>query len=1088
MLVTGKGRWETPCVGDVGWRLLGEVGFTLDGSRAALSGQRVRAVAAYLVLHRGERISNQALVDALWGEHPPKTARNSVQRFVADLRRALGGESDRLTTADGQYLLCLADGDSVDAVELADAVDSARGLLERGRPVEALDLITAGLDQMVGQTLDGIGDTEYGSAARHRLDDIAVDALEVRLKAQLDLGHCAAVAAEARALTDRYPYRELLWAHLITGLYGSGRQREALQAYDEVRARLVDDLGVDPSPALQALQVRVLAQDPRLLSAATPAAGIEPVPPAGGRLQVPATRFFGRERELALLQSLLTQEEGGFVTIVGPGGSGKTRLASRIVSRVEGRFDDVATVELDGVGDPTRVTPTIAATCGLYGAPDPSTALVDHFTGRRSLLVLDNAEGLLDAVAALAVRLMGAAPQLHVLVTSREAIGISAEQRVDLTGLDLEAPLLREHAPAVALFIERARRQVRWFEPDEHVDRICRLVGGLPLAIELAARWTTTMTAAQIAERLSDDVGLLVTDAPDVPERQRTMAGVLDAAWSRLGSAQAELAAGLSIFIGGFDLTAAHDVCGASPLDLQRLVAQSMLSWLPGGRLEMHELIRQHAASRLDPTIRHDLVTAHRDHYLGRLRDGYETFVGPDPAALIASLDADFDNIVAAWNAAIEAGDEDARSAMLGACATLAEFASATGHGVEVADLFDRAVSVGSDLFVATMHGGHIRVSWYRDTPERSTELYHRAASLLPGSTPDEAACRVQLVDDYCRSRTENTGEREQTLELVARTRPDADLLQVVHGHRRHHAVLDMTVARLAISSGDFDAALGLYDRAIDVFDQIGDALRSSDCVAMLAAAHAEQYHIWEALQADLRALDLRRRRSDQRAIALTLINTGASYVLVGAWDDSERLTLQAIDMMSKFSEAGLLAYLDCQLAEIRVGQERRAEAEQLFVRGIDRLRQLDYRLGLRLKLPEWARFLVDEQRWLEAELVIDEARLVWEQVGGNHFLVLLDGLAARVAVGRGNAVQASSLADSTAKVVCAMNGTGHPSPIRTLADVIDVLERCETGGDQIAEIRSSAADMVKRVVAGITDPTYRRTYLALPEVADVMS
>lgn len=1078
--------------GGVRWRLLGDVGFTLDGARVDLPGQRVRAVAGYLVLHAGERVSNEALVDALWGEHPPKTARNSVQRFVADLRRALGPASDRLTTTDGRYRLELTPDDHVDASELSEAVKSARDLLERGRPGEALDAITGGLDRLVGEPLGGIGDTEYGAAARHRLDDIAIDGLEVRLAAQLDLGHVSDVAAEARALIDRYPYRETLWAHLMTGLYGSGRQHEALQAFQELRGRLVDDLGVDPSPELRDLEASILAHDLDLRSSGVSAPGsTETAPaPAGTRLSTPATRFFGRDDELDQLESLLTGDDGRLVTIVGPGGSGKTRLADRIVSRIEGRFAAVITVELDGIDDPTRVIPAVAAAAGLFGAADPGDALEEHVSGRDTLLVLDNAEQLIEPVSALATRLMAVAPRIRVLVTSREALGTSPEHRVDLTGLDLEAPALRRHSPAVALFTERARRQVPRFQPDEHVELICRLVGGLPLAIELAANWTSMMTTEQIAAQLTDDVGLLVTDAPDVPERQRTMAGVLDAAWARLSPAQADLAAGLSIFVGGFDLTAAHDVCGASPLDLQQLVATSMLTWLPGGRIEMHELIRQHAAVRLEPDRRSALRDAHRTHYLGRLATGHTTLLGPDPAEFVDSLDADFDNIVAAWNSAVdaaEAGDDDARAEMVAAGETLAEFSVGTGRDVEVGELFGRAAPLGPGRFTATMIDRQIRVGWHRETPGCITDLFDLAMSLLTGDTRGEAECRVQLAHGVGRLHTEITGDTACALELTERARADADALEAAVGDRRHHALLDTTVARAAMMSGDFELALDRYHDAIRVFEQVGDHMRMSDTVATLAAAHAEQYQIWEALQADRRALELRLRRRDQRAIALALMNTAASYMLVGGWEDAEPLTLQAIETTVRLSDRSFDGYLDGQLAEIRVGQDRRPEAEALFARGIGQLRELDFGLGLRLKLPEWARFLVDDQRWLEAELVIDEARHVWNQVGGDHFLNLLDGLAARVAAGSGDTEAALMLASCAAGRVIATDGAGHPFPIRTLADAIRVFGDCGADPDQLAETRTFATALAKRVLASITDPTYRKTYLTLPEVRHIM-
>jgi tetratricopeptide (TPR) repeat protein len=641
---------------------------------------------------------------------------------------------------------------------------------------------------------------------------------------------------------------------------------------------------------------------------------------------------------------------------------------------------------------------------------------------------------------------VGAAPGLHILVTSREALGVTAEHRIELTGLDLDAPALRSTAPAAALFTERARRRVATFEPDEHVDHICALVGGLPLAIELAARWTSSMTTSQIADRLANDVGLLETDAPDVPHRQRTMAGVLEATWSRLDPAQARLASCLSVFVGGFDLDAAHAVCGAAPLDLQRLVGRSLLSWLPGGRLEMHELIRQHALTFLDDHQTGTLRAAHRTHYLDRIIEGYPTFIGPDPAAFIAWLDADFDNVVMAWDAAIEADDTTALAA---ASETLSEFSVATGREIEVGELFDRAAPLGPDVFTATMYARRIRVSWHRARAADIERLFASAQALVPGSSPEEANVRIQLAYDFGRHLTENTGENERCAQLTRSARADADAL----GDPRHHAALDVTDARTAMMAGRFDEALGDYTRAIEVLTDVGDAMRASDCVAMTAAAHAEQYHVWEALQADLAALDLRLRRKDVRAMSLAEMNTGASYALVATWDEDERHTLRSLELLGNYADDTFPPCLDCQMAEIRVGQGRRAEAEALFTRGIDRLRHFHYTLGLRLKLPEWARFLIDEARWLEADVVIDEARELWEQASGGHFLTLLDGLAARVAAGEGDSDRAVQLARSAWDRIRETDGTGHPFPIRTLADCVMALDPAPDTSELIAEI-----------------------------------
>ena len=378
--------------------------------------------------------------------------------------------------------------------------------------------------------------------------------------------------------------------------------------------------------------------------------------PRPAHLPVPLTRFVGRERELARLHELLEDPARRLVTLVGPGGIGKTRLAVQVAaSRQDRSRDGVVFVSLVGTA-PARpeeaadlVVANLAAALGVSLAVprDPLELLCDHLAARELLLVLDNLEQLPDAAKVVAT-LLERAPGVQVLMTSRRRLGLEGECLVEVAGLPYpssEDGDLGNYA-AVQLFADHARliRPARRPAADQDVGRICRLVAGVPLAIELAARWVRSVTPAVIADRLAGGLDLLATNAPDVERRHQSLRAVIDWSWQLLTDDERRLLARLSVFRGGFDLDAA-EVAGATLPLLAGLVDQSLVAVGEDGRYDMHELLRQYAAERLgaDPAEESETRRRHAEHYAALLPAPAESLVGGGP-----SLDVEVENLRAA--------------------------------------------------------------------------------------------------------------------------------------------------------------------------------------------------------------------------------------------------------------------------------------------------------------------------------------------------------------------------------------------------------------------------------------------------------
>jgi predicted ATPase/DNA-binding SARP family transcriptional activator len=578
--------------------VLGVVEAYRDGVRLDVPAGKTAELLCCLALQAGVPVRTEALLEDLWAA---PTARNTLQSKVSQLRRALGDAALLRATATGYTLVAAPEAvDATRVVQLAAASATARAA---GDPAASLPLAREGLALFRGEVLLDAGD--WAGPHRTRLEEVRLVLVQEVVFARLDLGAGAELVAELQSLVREHPLREALWAALITALYRADRQADALAAYAALRRLLVDELGIEPSPALQELEHQVLQQSPLLASP-----GVGPVA-RSGNVPVPAVPILGRSQDIADVVAALASHH--LVTVVGPAGVGKTRLGIE-VARQLATPGGVWLVRLDAVAPEAALLQVLEQTLRVTGGEQ---ALHDRLSAAGTVLLLDNCEHLAARVAALVASLLDAVPQLRVLATSQAPLGLNQEHRYQLE------PLTQEDS--VTLFARRALELRRRFVLDQAtttvVQEICGALDGLPLAIELAASRVRSLSVADIARHLDDRFVLLRDPSGHGPERRRALEAAIGWSYELLFPDDQRGLWALSCFAGTASLDAAEQVLAAlgvparAVLDtISRLVDRSLViaDTSDGGevRYRLLDSIRTYGRDRLRESGLADVASA----------------------------------------------------------------------------------------------------------------------------------------------------------------------------------------------------------------------------------------------------------------------------------------------------------------------------------------------------------------------------------------------------------------------------------------------------------------------------------------------
>ena len=532
--------------------VLGPVEVRRDGLVIAVPAGKTSELLVRLALDAGRPVRTDRLREDLWGEDSARTSRNTVQSKIAKLRRALG-DPPVVISGDGGYTL-VVDPLAVDALAALTAAPKAAELFDSGDDRGAADLCATALQMFPDDVLATAGDGDWVIPHRARLDTARLQLIETACSALLRLGDPNAVIGDLEAAVTTYPYQESLWALLITALYRAGRQADALETYQRVRQRLADELGLDPGPQLQRLEQQILIHDATIEPVRTAATEITRV--AAGNLPSISAELVGRDAEMTALSELLAGNR--LVEIVGPGGIGKTAIAiaiGRANMSHAGERGGVWLARLETAVTADDVIDTLIAAMNVTGG-EPS--LYERLKGSNALVILDNCEHVVDAAAELAVRMLDAAPGVRILCTSQVPLDIEGEALFELAPLALgdAAELFRRRATA-------QRKSPRLSDDHEAVLELCRSLDGLPLAIELAAARTKTLSIDEIIRRLDDRFNVLNDPTSRRPERRRALRATIRWSYELLFPDDQRGLWALATFSGGAPLAAVESVLEA---------------------------------------------------------------------------------------------------------------------------------------------------------------------------------------------------------------------------------------------------------------------------------------------------------------------------------------------------------------------------------------------------------------------------------------------------------------------------------------------------------------------------------------------
>ncbi|GLF98825.1 BTAD domain-containing putative transcriptional regulator [Streptomyces yaizuensis] len=685
--------------------VLGSLGvWTGDGRPVRVPELKVRTLLASLLAHQGQPVSADRLIDDLWGTKPPSNPVGLLQNKVWQLRRALEsaepGSRDLVVSLSPGYQLRTGEG-AVDADRFRDLMTRARTADD---PRARATMLADALAIWRGPAFADFADEEFTRAARDRLEEQRLTALEEQAEARLSLGEHALVADELGDLVALHPLRERLRAAHVRALYLAGRQSAALSSYADLRGRLAENLGLDPGPELAALHQAILTQDAALTAVPAPDTAAAPPPT---NVPTSLTGLIGRAGAIGELRALLRSNR--LVTLIGSGGVGKTQLALATAAQVGAEFPGGVQLAEFGALDPSpagevrgdvrgqdaatsrvgvhevlsavlRVRDDTAPAPGSGGAPSLTDRVAQALGPRSALLVFDNCEHVVGPVAELAERLLKAAPALTILATSQVPLGITGEHLQEVPPLRRPGPAAElspasvRHYSAVELFVARATAAAPHFVLDEDnveaVVSICRRLDGIPLALEMAATRVRVLGVRELATRLDDRFRLLAVGARSAPARQRTLRAVIDWSWELLGDQERVVLRRLAVHADGCTLDAAEEICAADDLDRSQVldVVARLVDWSlvvmtdgpDGPRYQLLESVTAYCVERLVDSGESDGIRrGHRDYYTALAERAEPHLRGHGQRQWLRRLDAEAANLRTAFDYAVQLGDAD---------------------------------------------------------------------------------------------------------------------------------------------------------------------------------------------------------------------------------------------------------------------------------------------------------------------------------------------------------------------------------------------------------------------------------------------
>jgi len=1083
---------------EVEFGLLGAMRLRIDGAPVTLPGAAERGLLALLLLSPGRTVAASSLIDRLWSESAlPADPVNALHLRVSKLRRALAAHDLDVIIRGASGYHAAVDPDRIDLHRFVARVQTAREAARRNEAGDAVALYDEALALWRGDPLADFAGEGWATVEAARLEQLRQAALTERAEAALAVGRHGEVAAELEPLVATDPGQEALAGLLMTALYRAGRQADALEVFARTRRHLDDELGLQPSAALRALHQRILEQDdelaavpgpaappltPTIGSLRTPAAGQEADTGPRRTLPVPTVRLIGRDDEIAQLGDALTRQR--IVTLVGPGGAGKTSLAMAAAHRLAVHFEQhVHLARLAAVSDPADVPLAVADALGvpLDGA-DPNAAvparLLAYLANRRLLLVLDNCEHVVDAVATLVDAIVGAAGDVTILATSREALAVPGEVQVSVAPLAVPPEgTPAEHVPrfaAAALFVERASAVRASLDLSDQnllaLATVCRQLDGMPLALELAAARMSSLSLPDLASRLSDRFGLLTSGPRTAEARQRTLRSTVEWSHALLSQPEQQAFRRLAAFRGGWTLEAAEavvvgeDVAACGVFDvLDHLVNRSMVVLEPGSpsRYRMLETLRQYAAEKLDASgERADASTRHAAFFRSFAEEAEQRLRGHGQRSALQRLRDEHANLRAAlaWLSADPGRVEDG----LRLAGSLALFWH-LGRHVEGREVLSRLVATpgGSRQARARALQAVSIVERPRaclvhpsprcaETALESLELFeaegdaHRAAlskvllavELLDGSDPERFAQLLADAEDRFTAESDDWG----------------------------HAVVAFVRLQNFIRRGDEPRSRATGRTASEAFRLLDDAWGLSAVLYHLGWGLKEFGQYAEAVPVLEQAIEVSSSAGVFNTAQWALSDLGVALLALGEREAASRAFGRAASASEEVGDAAgvVLAGLGrAQIAQIDADAQAARPPYEEAVRGLTRL-----------GTPLWAGHALAGVAWCDwRDGLLDDAAERYGQVhaAGERFgepTLLATGLEglARVAVARGDAEDAVARLSEAAVV---RRAAARPAPPHEQVEIDELWTRIGNDGEGRAPLPPAA-----RTPVDLTDPS----------------
>lgn len=878
-----------------------------------------QALLAYLAVEAERPHTRAALAGLLWPEEPEAKARHNLRQALLQLRTLLQGAAPAylaITPSTVQFQRMSNHWLDVNAFQ---------ELLNTCEHHPHTDLVTCtpcltrlgqAVDLYHGDFLHGlfVDDSaaleEWILLQRAHYHHAVLDALYQLAAVYEQQPDYGLALRYARRQIELDPLREEAYVQAMRALALSGQRSEALAQYAACRQSLADELGVPPGVEVETLRQQIEANELQPAAKGSASAVMaSPVmtlvqPRPRHNLPAATTSFIGREAERAQLRQQLLLPHQRLLTLAGPGGVGKTRLALAAAADLVGAFGDgVWFIALTGVNNPHEIAPAISAALGLElrGTEHPATLLIDYLREREGLLVLDNIEQLLsaDGVHAFLQQLLSSAPRVKLLVTTRERLHLQAEQVMLVEGLPVPVGAQTPGAlPAAAfdalqLFVARAQQSPLGFtldaETTHHVVRICQLVEGLPLGIELAASWVEQFTPAEIADAIAENCDFLATTWHDLPARHRSLRATFDYSWRLLSPAEQQVLAVCALFHGGFTREAAMQVCGATLPLLTTLVHKSLLRVVTPGRYSLHELIRHYLTEKLDDSERRQRQLAHAQYYAGLAAQQAPLWETEKEPQALATLQGAFHNLRAAWQWVL----------------------SQVEPSTKAPDRLEAGLLVALlDDFTPAFAHFYARQGRYQEGQQLLRDAYHllqRAGWATPAAGDPWATAEQTLlaqISTYLAEMALNLSQYAEVEALVLSTLP---LLSADTAQQTRAAALAW-LGKAYVRMGRYVEAEQTLLQSLACYDALGVDANSAATLNTLGMLRSNQRRFGEAQQYYEACLLIFRQRGYRRGIANTLNNLGSMFVRSGQPEQGRRFYTEAYALAREVGERLLLA------------------------------------------------------------------------------------------------------------------------------------------------------------------------------------